>query len=93
MNKITIRVRITGRVQGVCYRIWTVEYATSLGLSGWVRNRLDGSVEAIFCGNQKKIDEMVEALYQGPSAALVTFMTFDYEKINVKPGFKKIPTL
>ena len=54
---------------------------------------MDGSVEAIFCGNQKKTDEMVEALYQGPSAALVTFMTFNYEKINVKPGFKKIPTL
>ena len=93
MNKITIRVRITGRVQGVCYRIWTVEYATSLGLSGWVRNRIDGSVEAIFYGNQKKIDEMIKALYRGPSAALVIFMTFDYEKIHVETGFKKIPTL
>jgi acylphosphatase len=51
MNKITVRVRITGRVQGVCYRSWTVEYATSLGLSGWVRNRIDGSVEAILYGN------------------------------------------
>ena len=93
MNKITVRVRITGRVQGVCYRSWTVEYATSLGLSGWVRNRIDGSVEAIFYGNQKKIDEMIEALYQGPSAASVIFMTFDYEKIHVETGFKKIPTL
>ena len=47
---ITIRVRITGRVQGVWYRGWTVDQARHLRLAGWVRNRLDGSVEAVFSG-------------------------------------------
>ena len=49
-DTITVRVRISGRVQGVWYRGWTVDEARRLGLSGWVRNRRDGSVEAVFSG-------------------------------------------
>ena len=54
MIKGAVSVRVTGRVQGVGYRSWTVEYATHLGLSGRVRNRLDRSVEAVFseCGKK-----------------------------------------
>ncbi|MBA0558437.1 hypothetical protein Golob_015454, partial [Gossypium lobatum] len=44
----TVRAVIKGRVQGVFYRNWTIENATQLGLKGWVRNRKDGSVEALF---------------------------------------------
>ena len=46
----TVRVRIAGRVQGVGYRYWTERVAGELGLTGWVRNRRDGTVEAVFSG-------------------------------------------
>ncbi|MBT6510918.1 MAG: acylphosphatase, partial [Rhodospirillaceae bacterium] len=46
-----VRVCITGRVQGVWYRAWTTEEASELGLDGWVRNRRDGTVEAVFAGD------------------------------------------
>ena len=67
----TIRVSIFGRVQGVGYRAWTEQRARQLGLSGWVRNRLDGSVEALFSGHQSGIAQMVRACEQGPSVAKV----------------------
>ena len=46
----TVRLRITGRVQGVGYRLWVTRTAASLGVRGWVRNRTDGSVEALVTG-------------------------------------------
>lgn len=67
----TIRVVISGRVQGVGYRAWAVEQATHLGLSGWVRNRNDGTVEAVFSGDDTRIAQMVEACKQGPASSLV----------------------
>ncbi len=71
----TVRVRITGRVQGVWYRGWTVDQATARGLSGWVRNRRDGSVEALFHGPVSVVGEMVEACRRGPPAARVDAVT------------------
>lgn len=68
----TVRVRITGRVQGVWYRGWTVKTARDLGLVGWVRNRADGSVEALFQGPPEAVRRMVAACHEGPSAARVT---------------------
>lgn len=66
-----LRAVISGRVQGVWYRGWTVETATRLGLSGWVRNRLDGTVEAVFCGPAELVHRMIEACRSGPPAARV----------------------
>jgi acylphosphatase len=63
--------RIEGRVQGVWYRGWTVEQASRRGLSGWVRNRHDGSVEAVFAGPAAAVDDMLDACRQGPPAAVV----------------------
>lgn len=63
--------RISGKVQGVWYRAWTVEQASARGLMGWVRNRLDGSVEALFAGPADKVDDMIEACRHGPKAARV----------------------
>jgi acylphosphatase len=69
---IAVGVRIHGRVQGVWYRGWTVEQAQRRGLRGWVRNRRDGSVEALFIGGPASVDEMIEACRRGPSAARVS---------------------
>lgn len=67
----TIRVLITGRVQGVGFRAWTVVTATRYNLRGWVRNRSDGSVEAVFSGEDDEVIAMVESCKQGPSNSRV----------------------
>jgi acylphosphatase len=64
-------VRIRGKVQGVWYRSWTVEQAVQRGLRGWVRNRQDGSVEALFAGEPAAIDEMIAVCRKGPRHARV----------------------
>ena len=69
MPEKTIRLRISGKVQGVGYRIWATRTATRLGLRGWVRNRLDGSVEALVTGAPDAVSAMVEASRKGPSGA------------------------
>ncbi|CAN7113474.1 unnamed protein product [Brassica rapa subsp. narinosa] len=68
----TVRMVIKGRVQGVCYRNWTVENAEHLGIKGWVRNRRDGSVEALFSGPVEAVEEMQQRCRRGPPAAMVT---------------------
>ena len=67
----SVRVRITGRVQGVWFRAWTVQQARRLGLAGWVRNRSDGSVEALLSGPEQRVEEMIRLCGAGPSAARV----------------------
>ena len=66
-----VRVIVTGRVQGVWFRAWTIEEATKRGLRGWVRNRRDGSVEALFAGDPTKVGEMIGACREGPPMASV----------------------
>lgn len=68
----TVSVVIRGRVQGVGYRLWTQDEARRLGLSGNVRNRADGSVEALFSGPADAVATVLEACRQGPSSARVT---------------------
>ena len=68
----TVHVIISGRVQGVWYRAWTKENATALGLSGFVRNRLDGTVEAVFSGPAKDVDDMLARCANGPPHADVS---------------------
>lgn len=70
-----VRLRITGRVQGVGYRAWAIETAARLGLRGWVRNRTDGSVEALVVGSDEAIAAMTEACRDGPFAARVSEVT------------------
>jgi acylphosphatase len=67
----TVRVRISGVVQGVGYRAWTLRRATGLRLSGWVRNRPDGDVDAVFSGPQEVVAAMLEACRDGPRHAVV----------------------
>ena len=68
---LTVHVRITGRVQGVGYRAWTVDHASRADLTGWVRNRSDGSVEAVFQGNEEAIKAFLLKCKEGPRFAKV----------------------
>lgn len=67
-----VRARIQGKVQNVWYRAWTTEEATKRGLRGWVRNRSDGSVEALFIGSSDAVAGMIAACRVGPPDARVT---------------------
>lgn len=62
---------ISGRVQGVGYRAWTVSTASKLKLTGWVRNRNDGTVEAVFHGATDQLGRMIAACRKGPMLARV----------------------
>lgn len=64
-------VIIRGRVQGVGYRAWVEDTALIAGLDGWVRNRRDGTVEAVFAGSPAEVAAMIAACRQGPAAAHV----------------------
>jgi len=66
-----LRVEITGRVQGVGFRYWVSDTAKRFGITGWVRNRYNGSVEAVFCGGSLNVDEMLVSCKQGPRFANV----------------------
>lgn len=67
----TIHIRVEGRVQGVGYRAFVEMHAVDLGLSGWVRNRRDGAVEAILQGPRDAIEDMLALCRSGPPAASV----------------------
>ena len=67
----TVIVRVTGRVQGVGFRLATVRRAHMVGVDGWVRNNDDGSVEALVQGTPDQVDQMLEWMRQGPPQARV----------------------
>jgi acylphosphatase len=88
----TARLRITGQVQGVGYRYWMNRTAASLGLRGWVRNRTDGSVEALVTGAPEAVAAMIEAARKGPLGAHVTGVTVTPDKDDGSVGFASRPT-
>lgn len=71
MSDVICHVTIRGRVQGVGYRAWVEHQARVRGLDGWVRNRRDGSVEAVFAGSAALVAEMIASCRHGPSSARV----------------------
>lgn len=89
---VTKRLRIEGRVQGVWYRGWTVDQATARGLSGWVRNRRDGSVEAVFRGPEAVVAEMIGICRAGPPAARVSSVTEQAGVDEIADGFCQLAT-
>ncbi len=80
MEKARARVIIEGRVQGVFFRHHTQEAAFKLGVKGWVKNRRDGSVEAVFEGDQERVAEIIQWCHRGPSEARVTKVDSTWEK-------------
>ena len=80
-------VQVTGKVQGVWFRAWTQEQAEARGLAGWVRNRSDGSVEAVISGDDGAVDALVDALHQGPPAAEVSSVRVTPTEAIAEPGF------
>ena len=91
-GEITVSVRIRGRVQGVWFRAWTVEQASLRRLRGWVRNRRDGSVEALFAGPTAMVDDMIAACWQGPPSASVEAVEVTPSTPHVEAGFVTLRT-
>jgi acylphosphatase len=86
------RVVVSGRVQGVWYRGWTVDEALARGLDGWVRNRRDGCVEAVFQGAPEAVADMIAACRQGPPLARVVAVETQPFDEPVAPGFVQVPS-
>ncbi len=87
-----VRVLISGRVQGVWYRGWTMAEASRLGLNGWVRNLSDGRVEAVFHGAPGAVGAMTTACHQGPPSAQVSRVEAEPWPEHPGNGFHQRPT-
>ena len=86
------RLVISGRVQGIGYREWMVEKATGLGVSGWVRNRLDGSVEALVAGDTAAVEELLRLCRRGPRMAQVDSIEDELADPPAQFGFRRVPS-
>ena len=86
------RLIISGRVQGVGYRGWMVDTARTLGVSGWVRNRLDGSVEALVVGDTAAVEELLRLCRRGPRMAEVVSIEEDLADPPDVFGFRQVPS-
>ena len=92
MARHAARLVIRGRVQGVGYRWWATGQASRLGLDGWVRNRRDGSVEALFIGPRAAVAAMIERCRRGPMVARVDAIAQEDAADDGEPGFRQLPT-
>lgn len=89
---IAKRLTIHGRVQGVGFRAWMVATAIRLALAGWVRNRPDGTVEALVEGNAAAVEELLRLCRRGPPAASVTLIHEDLVEPEELIGFQARPS-
>jgi acylphosphatase len=99
MSEVILQVIIRGRVQAVGYRAWAEEQAVTCGLEGWVRNRIDGSVEAVFAGPAEVVAQVVALCRRGPPSARVDTVTNEPAEPDAldlrRPGeeFSVLPTV
>jgi acylphosphatase len=89
----TKHLMISGRVQGVGYRDWLMTLARALRISGWVRNRSDGRVEALLSGESDAVEELLRACRRGPRAAEVTAIEESFAEPPEDVGFAQRPTV
>jgi acylphosphatase len=95
-HQMIVRVTISGYVQGVGYRAWMEMEARALGVRGWVRNRLNGDVEALFAGPPDAVEALCAACWRGPPQALVDkvhVVEADPAALGPGAGFRQIATL
>ena len=85
------RIIIEGEVQGVGYRIWMLNEAIKRGLRGWVRNRSDGSVEAVVIGEPEVVDRLVAVCRKGPHGATVTAVALEPARDPIAQNFAILP--
>ena len=76
---VRVHVIISGRVQGVCYRMETQRAAEKWGVSGWVKNRPDGTVEAVFEGDRTSVNQMLQWCRKGPPFSKVSHVDVRWE--------------
>jgi len=89
----SLQLRISGRGQGVGYRVFVIDEAQRLGLCGWVRNRRDGTVEVSAAGADEAVAQLVEACRRGPPAARVTEIAISEAAEDGVAGFAARPTV
>jgi acylphosphatase len=92
MAERSVRLTIIGRVQGVGYRAWVEREAARRGLAGWVRNRRDGSVEAVISATAGEVEAMIAACRRGPRLAEVVRIDIEDVAGPVGAGFSVLPT-
>jgi acylphosphatase len=85
------RVLLRGRVQGVGFRDWLVRQANKAALDGWVRNRPDGSVEALLAGPPDAVAAVLSACRRGPPLARVDEVIEQLADAPAEPGFRRLP--
>jgi acylphosphatase len=95
-DRKVVHLVVRGRVQGVGFRAFVEEEAAARALSGWVRNRRDGSVEAVAAGSVAAVDELIGAVRSGPPASRVDAVdvaTADESALAGHTGFALLPTV
>ncbi|UTW54287.1 acylphosphatase [Kordiimonas sp. SCSIO 12610] len=92
-DRIAKRLTIKGKVQGVWYRKWCEQQALGLGIDGFVRNRINGDVEALIIGTTERVDRMIDLCYTGPDNAVVSEIVIEDAQGFVPARFEIKPTV
>ena len=93
MSVTALHVIVEGRVQGVGFRAYMEREAKDRGLKGWVRNRSDGSIEAVFSGEEEDVQSMIVACHRGPRMSLVRKVRSEPHPPGDWRGFDVWPTV
>ena len=89
----TMNIRIEGQVQGCGFRDFAVREANARKLKGWVRNRADGSLEAVASGPTKVVEDFITICMKGPSGARVTALNIEPAEVPTSLGFIRRPSV